>query len=632
MKVCSYCGTENPNNAVICENCGAHEFKHKCNNCGTIYAEGEYCPKCGVKAGQKPRVCPNCGREYYSNACPTCGYVKGSKETAKVGTRQSAGRSVGQSTRTTTRPTKKRKTWLWVLGWIFIFPLPLTILLMRNQKMNKVVKIAIIAIAWIFYLLFVFAGNGSNEAKPANTTATNQSTQSSDSVPTTQNTISEESGQDNTDAEKLKQFFRALSSETKRDDIEALAKQNGMYSSDRNTGTGTYVYRIAASKDIASVNTKAKGSFVSISFNAFQDNAVTEITYFDVDSMIGGFWYPESGYSLVDYNVPQIVSTQAESGGDRRSCMTPVASANDIVAYVSTGRPDGNLLAQLFMSAHEGMTEEEIKTFISDNDLAYTSRGPGNEETIAYSEDIVQKYGNVGSKITFDTDANGLTRMIYSYYPSYYRLGYSAAFYSESYASSHSLQPGFQLMQLGADAIHYDDPSQLLRVLHGTEATQVVQAPSYSEASTPEDMVASFVNEFNSTSSTALEFVEGFKPSDRESSHYRTEFRLGAYSDAIGMAYQYGEATVDIIARKPAFGDGVIRIYMDGASLEQCEQMIWTASPIMDRAATAEEIQNTIDYVDEYKTANGYYYSNLGLLLLGSDVKGYELMLKMRNN
>ena len=631
MKVCSYCGTENPNNAVICENCGAHEFKHKCNNCGTVYAEGEYCPKCGVKAGQSPRVCPNCGREYYSNACPTCGYVKGSNETAEERTRQSARRNVSQSTRTTTRPAKKRKTWLWVLGWIFIFPLPLTILLMRNQKMNKAVKIIILAVAWIFYLLFVFAGRSSSETKPTAST-TNPIAQSGDSTTTSQGEASEESNKINTEAENLKQIFLALSPGTKRDDIETLAKQYGMYSSNRNTGTGTYVYRIAATKDIASVNSKAKGSFVSISFNALQDNAVTEITYFDVDSMIAGFWYPESGYSVVDYNVPQIVSTQSENGSDHRSCMTPVASANDIVAYVSTGRPDGNLLAQLFMSAHEGMTEEDIKTFVSDNGLAYTSRGPGNEETIAYSEDVVQKYGNAGSKITFDTDANGLTRMMYYYYPSNYRLGYSAAFYSESYASSHNLQPGFQLMQSGADSVHYDDPSQLLQVLHGTEATQVVQAPSYSEAGTPEDMVAAFVSEFNSTSGIALEFVEGFKPSDRESGHYRTEFRLGAYSDAIGMAYRYGEATVDIIARKPSFGDGVIRIYMDGASLEQCEQMIWTASPIMDRTATAEEIQNTVDYVNEYKSANGYYYSNLGILLLGNDVKGYELMIKMGND
>lgn len=626
MKVCSYCGTENPNNAAICENCGAHEFKNKCNNCGTVFGEGEYCPKCGVKAGQKPRVCPNCGREYYSNACPTCGYVSGGGG-ATERPRQATTRSYKQPS----KQVKKRKTWLWVLGWLFIFPLPLTILLMRNQRMNKAVKIIILVVAWLFYLLFVFAGRSTSETSQTNPNTT-PATQTSDSTTTSQEGVSEESSKINTDVENLKQVFLALSAETKRDDIETLAKQYGMYSSNRNTGTGTYVYRIAATKDIASVITKAKGSFVSISFNALQDNAVTEITYFDVDSMIGGFWYPESGYSVVDYNVPQIVSTQSDNGIDRRSCMAPVASANDVVAYVSTGHPDGNLLAQLFMSAHEGMTEEDIKTFVSDNGLAYTSRGPGNEETIAYSEDIVQKYGNDGSKITFDTDADGLKRMLYYYFPSNYRLGYSAAFYSESYASSHNLQPGFQLLQSGADAVHYDDVSQLLQVLHGTEATQVVQAPSYSEASTPEDMITAFVNEFNSTSGIALEFVEGFKPSDRESGHYRTEFRLGAYSDAIGMAYRYGEATVDIIARKPSFGDGVIRIYLDGASLEQCEQMIWTASPIMDRTATAEEIQNTVDYVDEYKTANGYYYSNLGLLLLGSDVKGYQLMLKMGND
>lgn len=627
MKICSYCGTENANNAVICENCDAHEFKHKCNNCGTVFAEGEYCPKCGVKAGQRPRVCPNCGREYYSNACPTCGYVKGGNGSTTERTRSPATMTISQ----TEKPVKKRKTWLWVLGWLFIFPLPLTILLVRNKRMNKVVKIIILVIAWLFYLLIAFAGQGSNETSPVDS-STKPVVQSSDTSPENQDNPPEPVEQVNAEADNLKQVFLALSSETSRDDIDSLAKQYGMYSSNRNTGTGTYVYRIAATKDIASVNTKAKGSFVSISFNALQNNAVTEITYFDVDSMIGGFWYPEAGYSVVDYNVPQIVFSRSEDGTERRSCMTPVDSANDIVTYVSTGHPDGNLLAQLFMSAHDGMTEEEIKGFISDNGLAYTSRGPGNEQTIAYSEDIVQKYGNDGSKITFDTDANGLTRMIYYYYPSNYRQGYSAAFYSGSYATSHSLKPGFQLVQPGADPLHYDDASQLLQALHGSVSTQVIQAPSYSEASTPDEMITSFANEFNANSTTALEFVEAFTPSDRESGHYRTEFRLGAYSEAVGMSYRYGEATVDIIARKPTFGNGVIRIYMDGASLEQCEQMIWTASPIMDRTAGAEDVQTAVDYVDERKEANGYYYSNLGLVLLGSDVKGYNLMIKMGND
>ena len=371
---------------------------------------------------------------------------------------------------------------------------------------------------------------------------------------------------------------------------------------------------------------------LSISFNALQDNAVTEITYFDIDSMIGGFWYPETGYSVVDYNVPQVVYSNTEVDSGRKSCMTPVESANDVVSYVSTGRPDGNLLAQLFMSAHEGMTEDEIKAFISDNGLAYNSRGAGNEKTIAYTEDIVQKFGNAGSTITFDTDSNGLTRMIYNYYPSSYRLGYSAAFYSESYAASHNLESGFQLRQSGSDPIHYDNPAQLLQVLHGTDSVQIVQTPSYSDAGTPEEMITAFVNEFNSNSGTALEFVEAFTPSDHDSGHYRVEFRLGAYSEAVGMAYRYGDATVDIVARKPTIGNGVIRVYMDGATLEQCEQMLWTASPIMDRTATTDDIQTTVDYVDEHKSANGYYYSNLGIVLLGNNDKGYELMIKMGND
>ena len=71
---------------------------------------------------------------------------------------------------------------------------------------------------------------------------------------------------------------------------------------------------------------------------------------------------------------------------------------------------------------------------------------------------------------------------------------------------------------------------------------------------------------------------------------------------------------------------------MDGASIEQCEQMIWTASPIMDRTAGAEDVQKAVHYIDEHKAANGYYYSNLGLVLLGSDVKGYNLMIKMCND
>lgn len=89
---------------------------------------------------------------------------------------------------------------------------------------------------------------------------------------------------------------------------------------------------------------------------------------------------------------------------------------------------------------------------------------------------------------------------------------------------------------------------------------------------------------------------------------------------------------VDIVAKKELLSDSNIRIYMDGATLDQCEQMIKYASPIMDKTASDGDIQGAINQIKEHKEANGYYYANLGLLLLGNDTKGYEFMLKMGND
>lgn len=142
----------------------------------------------------------------------------------------------------------------------------------------------------------------------------------------------------------------------------------------------------------------------------------------------------------------------------------------------------------------------------------------------------------------------------------------------------------------------------------------------------------SFVDEFNTNNIISLEYVEDFIPSDKSSSHYRTEFRLGAYKDAIGKSYSFGDALVDIISRKDYLGNTITRVYMYNATIEQCTEMIKTGSPIMDASASENEIQETINYITEHKEANGYYYAELGLVLLGNDKKGYELMLKMRND
>lgn len=54
---------------------------------------------------------------------------------------------------------KKRKTWLWVLGWIFIFPVPLTIIVVRSKKLAVWLKAIIIIAAWILYIAWVGTAN-----------------------------------------------------------------------------------------------------------------------------------------------------------------------------------------------------------------------------------------------------------------------------------------------------------------------------------------------------------------------------------------------------------------------------------------------------------------------------------------
>lgn len=163
-----------------------------------------------------------------------------------------------------------------------------------------------------------------------------------------------------------------------------------------------------------------------------------------------------------------------------------------------------------------------------------------------------------------------------------------------------------------------------------TETTTIEQsadnsAANDSTAGSSESAIDSFIAEINKSEDIGLEYVEDFIPSDKEGGHYRTEFRLNAWKDSTGKSYKYGDSTVDIILSSSG---EIQRIYMDGATLEQCENMIRYASSLLDSTATEADIQEAVDYIDVHKEANGYYYGKLGLLVLGHGDSGYEFMLK----
>lgn len=59
-----------------------------------------------------------------------------------------------------TKP-KKRHTFWWVMGWIFIFPIPATILIVRNKKMHWLLKAFLILTVWVLYAVILSGGSNS---------------------------------------------------------------------------------------------------------------------------------------------------------------------------------------------------------------------------------------------------------------------------------------------------------------------------------------------------------------------------------------------------------------------------------------------------------------------------------------
>lgn len=146
---CSNCGAEIPSTTKFCEFCGSQVTVE-------MKKEQEQLNKAG---------CPKCGSSNITFEREKQGEVKGKKGMAVVRSTVGLCKDCGY-TWSTTETTKPRKTWLWVLGWIFIFPLPLTILLLRPTcTLNKKAKYGIIAAAWILYLIIAIAGGGSDDKK-----------------------------------------------------------------------------------------------------------------------------------------------------------------------------------------------------------------------------------------------------------------------------------------------------------------------------------------------------------------------------------------------------------------------------------------------------------------------------------
>lgn len=157
---CPNCGAET--HGKFCEYCGSEMPQEKStvnitNNYygGTVYSEPSEsgnnfgkCPKCGNSKiiFKRERVAAETQSHSRKNYIGTGrqGEFVSQYVYRTIGVCQNCGYTWNPNT---TNNSSGRKTWLWVLGWICIFPLPLTILLLRKKDMKPEIKYGIIAVA-----------------------------------------------------------------------------------------------------------------------------------------------------------------------------------------------------------------------------------------------------------------------------------------------------------------------------------------------------------------------------------------------------------------------------------------------------------------------------------------------------
>ena len=152
----------------------------KCPGCGAE-TQGKFCEYCGsemLKEKTNVGVCPKCGGNNVSFKREWVGTATQRTSNKNIIGTGRTGHSVSQSVYRTigvcqgcgytwnpnaARHNSGKRIWLWVLGWICIFPVPLTILMLRKKDMKPVVKYGIIATAWLLFFVIGLSGNSETD-------------------------------------------------------------------------------------------------------------------------------------------------------------------------------------------------------------------------------------------------------------------------------------------------------------------------------------------------------------------------------------------------------------------------------------------------------------------------------------
>ena len=143
----------------------------KCPNCGAEIGSNSVCEYCGSQVtadtrGGQVRTdkagCPKCGSTNISFNRETRAEIRNKNSStilrATVGVCNDCGHTWEVGDNDNTKQQNSNTVW-WVLGWIFMFPVPLMILIWRKKNTWDIkVKIAVTAAFWLVFILIANAG------------------------------------------------------------------------------------------------------------------------------------------------------------------------------------------------------------------------------------------------------------------------------------------------------------------------------------------------------------------------------------------------------------------------------------------------------------------------------------------
>ena len=117
------------------------------------------------------------------------------------------------------------------------------------------------------------------------------------------------------------------------------------------------------------------------------------------------------------------------------------------------------------------------------------------------------------------------------------------------------------------------------------------------------DYLMRFVDEYNAIAETKITPGERFSPHDKESPYYRTEFRLGAYNESLGLAATCGDVSVLIVnygkQNEYSSGNNDFRVYASGPA-DQVITFYRVSARVLDPGVSDDTVEAAINHATEY--------------------------------